>query len=60
MRAPALTAETITDDQIREGHDDDIISYDLMEFATFPAWKATHADYRARCAEIINATNGIR
>jgi len=54
LRDP-LTADTITDAQIRDAYRDDLISYDLLEFATFPAWKATQPYYRWRCAEIINA-----
>lgn len=50
-----LDANTITDAQIREAYRDGIISYDLLEFATFPAWKATQRYYRERCAEILNA-----
>ena len=54
---PLLTADTITDAQIREAYRDGIISYDLLEFATFPAWTATQRYYRARCAEILNASS---
>lgn len=50
-----LTADTITDDQIREAYRERLISFDLLEFATFPAWKATQRDYRERCAKILNA-----
>ena len=49
-----LTADTITDAQIRAAYRDGLISYDLLEFATFPAWRATQSYYRARCAEILN------
>lgn len=52
--SPALTGSTITDEQIRQAYHDGIINYSLLEFATFPAWRATHAYYRARCAEILN------
>lgn len=47
------TAIPITDDQIRDGYRRGIISYDLLEFATFPAWRAGADHYRARCAEIL-------
>jgi len=50
-----LNADTITDAQIREAYRDGLINYDLLEFATFPAWKATQRYYRERCAEILNA-----
>jgi hypothetical protein len=53
-----LTADTITDAQIQDGYRAGILSYALLEFATFPAWKATHAYYRGRCAEILN-TEGL-
>ena len=49
-----LTADTITDAQIREGYRSGLLSYDLLEFATFPAWAATRAYYRERCAEILS------
>jgi len=49
-----LTASTITDEQIRAAYRDGLISYDLLEFATFPAWKATQCYYRERVAEILN------
>ena len=49
-----LTADTITDAQIRAAYRDGLISYDLLEFATFPAWRATQSYYPARCAEILN------
>jgi hypothetical protein len=50
-----LDADTITDEQIRAAYRDGLINYDLLEFATFPAWKATQRHYRERCAEILNA-----
>jgi hypothetical protein len=50
-----MTADTITDEQIRAAHAAGLISFDLLEFATFPAWSATRHDYRRRCAEILNA-----
>ena len=50
-----LTADTITDDQIRELYAAGAISFDLLEFATFPAWVATQASYREHCAKIFNA-----
>ncbi len=55
-----LTASTITDVQIREAYCDGLIGYDLLEFATFPAWQATQRYYRARCAEILNAAPGTK
>jgi hypothetical protein len=50
-----LTADTITDEQIRGMYRGGLINYDLLEFATFPAWRATQHYYRKRCAEILNA-----
>ena len=50
-----LTAATITDEQIQAAYHEGLISYDLLEFATFPAWKATHHYYRERCAVLLNA-----
>lgn len=55
MTAVLLDADTITDAQIREAYRDGLINYDLLEFATFPAWKATQHHYRERCAAILNA-----
>lgn len=54
MSKKELTIVTITDEQIRGAYRDGIISYDLLEFATFPAWKATQHYYRARVVEILN------
>lgn len=51
---PKLTATTITDAQIRAAYRDGLISYDLLEFATFPAWTATQHYYRERYAKILN------
>lgn len=50
------TGATITDAAIRRAYDEGLIGYSLLEFATFPAWAATHSSYRERCAEIINAS----
>jgi hypothetical protein len=52
-----LTADTITDEQIRAGYQAGLIGYSLLEFATFPAWNdpMTRPYYRGRCAEILNA-----
>jgi hypothetical protein len=55
MTASKLTANTITDEQIRGMYRDGLINYDLLEFATFPAWRVTQHYYRERCAEILNA-----
>ena len=55
MTVVRLTAETITDEQISAGYAAGLINYDLLEFATFPAWKATQPYYRGACAEILNA-----
>ena len=60
MTTVLLDADTITDAQIREAYRNGIIGYDLLEFATFPAWKATQRYYRARCAEILNAARGAQ
>jgi hypothetical protein len=54
LTAHMITADTITDDEIRAAYRDGIINYDLLEFATFPAWIATQHYYRARVAEILN------
>lgn len=56
-----LTAETITDDQIREGHRAGLLSYSLLEFATFAAWAEplSRAYYRGRCAEILSARGEV-
>jgi hypothetical protein len=48
-----VTADTITDEQIRELRDARIISDAFYEFATAPCWY--QRDYRTRCAEILNA-----
>lgn len=55
--AVPLTADTITDEQIQDGYHAGLISYSLLEFATFPVWKGcvNHDYYRGRCAEILNA-----
>lgn len=57
MSRVVLTADTITDEQIRAGYQAGLISYDLLEFATFPAWNdsMTRPYYRGRCAGILNA-----
>ena len=54
MGTKPLTASTITDDQIRAAYRDGLINYDLLEFATFPAWIATRHYYRERVAKILN------
>ena len=53
--ATTITVDTITDDQIRALYEQGVSTFDLLEFATFPAWAATRTYYRARCAEILNA-----
>jgi hypothetical protein len=50
----SITADSITDEQIRNAYREGLINYDLLEFATFPAWKATQHYYRERVAEILN------
>lgn len=47
-----LTAETITDAQIRELRDAGLISQAVFEFATYKCWY--NYDYRDRCAQILN------
>ena len=51
-----LTADTITDDQIRElFHADEIAAIELT-VATLPGWSAEdRRETRARCAELFNA-----
>jgi hypothetical protein len=53
MKKP-LTADTITDEQIQAAYHKGLLSYDLLEFATFTAWAATNQYYRGRCAAILN------
>lgn len=55
MEDVPLNAATITDEQIRAAYRDGIISYDLLEFATFPAWgePRNRAYYRGRCAKLV-------
>jgi hypothetical protein len=52
--APKLTADTITDDQIRElFYADEIAAIDLT-VATLPGWSAEdRRETRARCAELF-------
>lgn len=47
--------EQLTTEQIQEAHREGIISYDLLEFATFPAWRANWSSYRWQCARAILA-----
>jgi hypothetical protein len=56
----AITADTITDAQIRDAYQAGLISFDLLEFATFPAWSATQRYYRERCAAILEAARQER
>jgi hypothetical protein len=51
-----LTADTITDEQIREAFYHGLVDVDTAHVATIhDAWPAERHAARARCAEILNA-----